>query len=141
MIATVSTSYAPRRVLTETEKKESAKKIEQERATNRKIVKGKFMFYEVPGGELRFSYRGYAKDPVEHYRLVDGEIYELPLGVARHLNNNGFYNIHTHCVDENGKPSTKIGKRVDRFGFQSLEFSDDLSLHAGRADIVTVEQL
>lgn len=141
MIAMTGASYATRKVLTKAEKDEVAKKMEQERLANRKIVRGKFMFYEVPGGELKFSYRGYKNDPVEHYHMIDGEVYSIPLGVARHLNDNGYYNVHAHAIDEKGNPSVKVGKRIDRFGFQSLEFTNDLSLHAGRGDILTVEHL
>lgn len=86
-------------------------------------VKGIFRFHERPGGTLDFQYRCY-KVPIESYHLNDGEIYELPLGVARHLNVSGRYPVHAHKVDENGKPSMIIGKKVARYGFQSLEFCD-----------------
>ncbi len=53
----------------------------------------------------------------------------LPLGVARHLNQNGWYPEHSFQVDENGNSIAKVSKKIHRFGFQSLEFTDiqDLS--------------
>ena len=86
-------------------------------------VKGIFHFHERPGGTLDFDYR-FFKEPVEQYHLTDNELCTIPLGVAKHLNTSGRYPIHEHKVDENGKPVLSIGRRVARYGFQSLEFTD-----------------
>ena len=94
------------------------------RDRDREKVKGIFKFYECPGGTMSFCYKAYKEDPVERFDFVDGGVYSVPLGVAKHLNKNGFYPIHAHTVDENGKPSMSVGKKVRRFGFQSLEFVD-----------------
>src|SRR5882757_10396624 len=65
------------------------------RDRDRQIVKGIFRFYEVPGGILQFSIRLWKEDQVENYTLKDGDVYELPLGVARHLNKNCWYPVHS----------------------------------------------
>lgn len=110
------------------------------RDKDREMVRGKFIFHEVPGGVMSFVFRQYKEDQVERYDLVDNEIYTIPLGVARHLNKNCWYPIHSHAVDENGKPTMKIGQKVRRCSFQSLEFIDvdDLTPVGGNG-IVTVE--
>jgi hypothetical protein len=113
------------------------KDLELQRERDRKMVKGKFMFHEVPGGTLAFNFHKYKGDPVEKFELVDGEIYTLPLGVAKHLNNNVGYPIHAHALDDNGKPSMKIGKFERRCSFQSLEFMADEDFSP--SDLVTVE--
>lgn len=95
------------------------------REKDRQPVEGIFHFYELPGGVLDFSYKKYKDEPIETFSLMDGNKYTLPLGVAKHLNNSGFYEVHEYNVDENGRPSTRIGKKVRRYGFQSLEFVDD----------------
>jgi hypothetical protein len=106
--------------------REDRKKIfKQMRDKDREKVKGIFRYYEVPGGSMSFSFRAYSEDPVERFDLNDGEIYTLPLGVAKHLNKNGWYPIHAYTQTESGAPFTMgIGKKVRRFGFQSLEFVD-----------------
>ena len=104
--------------------KELSAKLRYQRDKDREPVKGVFRFYEVPGGTLSFVYKAYKGDPVAHYTLVDGEICTLPLGVAKHLNKNGWYPVHEYKVDEGGAPSMHIGRKVSRFGFQSLEFVD-----------------
>ena len=58
------------------------------------------------------------------YTLIDGEKYDLPLMVAKHLNQNCWYPIHGHTVDMDGKPVINVNKKQDRCSFESLEFQD-----------------
>jgi hypothetical protein len=112
------------------------------RDKDREMVKGKFIFHEVPGGTLSFVYKAYKEDDVERYDLTDGQIYTLPLGVARHLNKNCWYPVHAYSQDETGKVSQKIGQKVRRCSFQSLEFIDiDDLTPVGGSGIVTVENV
>ena len=99
------------------------------RDKDREPVRGIFRFHEVPGGSMSFVYHAYKGDPVERYDLIDGVACTVPLGVAKHLNKNGWYPVHAHRIEENGKASVHIGQKVRRFSFQSLEFVDieDLS--------------
>ena len=106
------------------DKKKIRKNLRYQRDKDREKVKGIFKFYEVPGGALSFMFRKYKEDPVEKFEFIDGQIYTIPLGVAKHLNKNGKYPVHAYKMEENGKPSRIIGQMVSRFGFQSLEFSD-----------------
>jgi hypothetical protein len=112
-------------------KETSKKKIDLKylREKDREPVKGMFKYYELPGGMLEFSLKLHDGDPVVKYSLLDGEVYTLPLGAAKHLNKNMWYPIHEHRVEENGKSSQIIGKKVRRAGFHHLEFVDieDLS--------------
>jgi hypothetical protein len=94
------------------------------RDKDREKVRGIFRFYEVPGGTMSFVFRAYKEDDVERYDFVDGQIYTVPLGVAKHLNKNCWYPVHRHHQDEMGKVSSLVGKKVRRVGFQSLEFID-----------------
>jgi hypothetical protein len=108
------------------------------RDKDREMVRGKFIFHEVPGGLMSFVFKKWKEDPVERYDLWDGEIYTIPLGVAVHLNKNCFIPIHSFQTDENGKSVAKIGQKVRRCSFQSLEFVDieDLTPDVG---LLTVE--
>lgn len=116
---------------------------EAERIRDGKMVKGIFRFHEVPGGSLSFSFRKYKGDPVDDYTMTDGETYEVPLRVAVHLKESGWYPIHKYAVDENGLPTKVIGKKVKRYTFESLDFIADERLLRADADksIVTVTQL
>lgn len=113
--------------------------LEYQRTKDRENVRGIFKFYEVPGGSMNFVFRAYKKDPIERYDLIDGEIYEIPLGVAKHLNRNGWYPIHAYINNEDGRPTAKIGQKVRRFGFQSLEFVDTADLMEIGKPLLTVE--
>jgi hypothetical protein len=135
-----------RKKLTDAEKKESRKKIEDMRIKDREPVRGIFRFYEVPGASMSFPFRAYPGDDVEQYALQDGEVYTIPLGVAKHLNKNGWYPTYEYIPGEkfqgafNHMSGTgmRIAKKTHRFGFQSLEFVDQDDF---KRDIVGVETI
>jgi hypothetical protein len=114
--------------------------LKYQRDKDKEKVRGIFRFYEVPGGSMSFVYKAYKGDDVERYDMVDGQVYEVPLGVAKHLNKNMWYPVHAYSTDENGKPHMRIGQKVHRCGFQSLEFIDDADLNA-TPSLVTVEKV
>jgi len=118
------------------------KNLKWHRDKDREMVKGMFKFYEVPGGQMSFVYREYKEDPTERYDMVDGKIYTIPLGVARHLNKNGWYPVHSFLSNEDGSSHMKVGQKKRRFGFQSLEFVDIEDLQEeGKDGIITVEKI
>lgn len=114
--------------------------LRYQRDKDREKVKGIFRFHEVPGGSMSFMFKAYKEDPLERYDFVDGEVYSIPLGVAKHLNNNLWYPVHSYTTDEHGKPSTKIGQKVRRCTFQSLEFVDIEELKPA-ANLITIEKI
>lgn len=116
-------------------------RYEQQRLSDAQPVKGIFKYYEVPGGSVSFPYRAYKHDKIVNYTLRDGEMYTLPRGVARHLNKNGWYPEHAYKMDENGKNAVVVGKKVHRFGFQSLEFMDLDDVEQHISPLVTVSSL
>ncbi len=121
-------------------REEQKKKLKYMRDKDRELVRGIFKFYEVPGGSMSFVYKAYKEDQVENYSFSDEGIYTIPIGVAKHLNKNGWYPIHQHQVNEQGIPTAVIGKKVRRFGFQSLEFTDIEELDTTN-HIITVQSL
>ena len=124
------------------------KNLRYQRDKDREMVKGIFRFYEVPGGTMQFSLKLYKEDHVENFTLNDGEIYTIPLGVARHLNKNGWYPIYGYIpgevrVQQGFGPGNgmQIAKKVRRFGFQSLEFIDHEDLTENTQSIIQVSSL
>jgi len=109
------------------------------RDRDREMVRGIFRFFEVPGGNLSFSFRKYREDEIETFSLNDGEIYTLPRGVAHHLSNNCWYPEHTYKMDEHGKQSMMVSKKRRRCTFEPLEFMDVSELNElSPANIETV---
>lgn len=98
--------------------------MRQMRKKDHKIVKGIFRCYEPRGGSMSFSFKKYPGDEVLDKTMVDGNTYEIPLMLAKHLNQNCWYPKHTHVLDANGHPSVEVGKKVHRCSFESLEFQD-----------------
>lgn len=122
------------------EKKETPTlKFQKDR--DKEMVRGIFVFHEVPGGSMSFVYKSYRGDEVERYDMIDGQMYTIPLGVARHLNKNVSYPVHAYAVDANGKPLMTIGSHVRRASFQSLEFIETDDLTPFGKPLVTVEAI
>jgi hypothetical protein len=110
--------------------------LEMQRNKDRELVKGIFKYYEGPGGVMDFVYKKYEGDDVDRYTMIDGHVYTIPLGVAKHINNNTWYPVHDHIMDKDGNNIQAIVKKVKRCGFQSLEFMDTEEFDRGGTQII-----
>lgn len=113
----------------EVEKPKVAKKVNKnslayKKKMESKIVEGIFRFYEIPGGSMSFSYKKYKGDDVVNYTMNDGENYKIPLGVANHLRENGWYPEHAHAKTETGH-EVRLARKVQRFGFEPVGFNTE----------------
>jgi hypothetical protein len=115
--------------------------VERKRLADKKEVRGMFKFFEIQGGELSFSFNAYKGDPRKKYTLQDGQTYVIPMGVARHLNTSGWWPVHEHSVDAEGKPKQIIGKKVRRYGFFPLDFADAGQYDNQDKNIITANML
>lgn len=120
---------------------EVAQKLRIERDKDREIVKGVFKYYEVPGGMVGFCFKKYKEDALEKYELHDGQIYELPLAVAKHINGNTWYPVHQYGRNEDGTTMQRVGQKIRRMGFQSLDFMDLEGVNDNIDKITTVEHV
>lgn len=98
---------------------------EAQRAADWKKVKGIFRDLEVKGGRLQFAYKKWQGEDIQNYDLHDGQEYELPMGVVRHLNNIHYtedsYSKDLMTVD--GRPMKNPNpKKISRFSFQPKDF-------------------
>lgn len=74
-------------VCTTAQKKEVEDKIKLLRKEGEKLVSGMFEFPDAPGGWLDFSYRFLPGDPIRTVKITHGEIVDIPVLLAKHLNN------------------------------------------------------
>ena len=123
------------------ESKPIPENLKFKRDKDRTPVRGKFIFHEVQGGKLDFCFRAYQGDPIEIYHLSDGEVATIPLGVAKHLNMNCWYPSYKYSDDEAGRPQMKIGQKIRRCSFQSLEFIDVEGVAPVGSAITGIEQV
>lgn len=98
--------------------KEKIKNLHKEESVK---IKCKFICHEPKGGNVTFSYKKFPQDPIEKYTLYDGQVYELPKCVVKHLNSCG-WEIHAHLLDADGQPIQGIGKKEHRFTLQPIDF-------------------
>ncbi len=125
--------------------------LRYQRDKDRELVRGIFRFLEVPGGGMSFVFKKYKEDPVERFDLIDGETYTIPLGVAKHLNNNCWYPEYDYISSDAigskekiygginyDRHQARIARKVRRCMFQSLEFVD-IEGFTPAADLARVE--
>lgn len=102
------------------------------------MVRGVFKNFELSGAPVTFSFHKYKGDPISRYTLTDGDTFELPHMVVQHINENCRYPVNEFATSPDGKPSHKIGKWVQRYGFYSTDFKVDA---APKPQILTVENV
>lgn len=110
-------------VVTKTDNKDPTnEKIEKKRKEYSKIVTGIFHCFQPLGGSVSFCYKEFPNDQIKSYTFKDGEEYEIPLGVAKHLNNRCAEEVHSLLMDREGNPIVDKSKKNHRFAFKSKEF-------------------
>lgn len=70
-----------------TQKREVEEKIKLLRKEGEKLVSGMFEFPDAPGGWLDFSYRFLPGDPIRTVKITHGEVVDITVLLAKHLNN------------------------------------------------------
>lgn len=129
-------------------KMEAKQKLDKFIEEERRLVKGRFRCYETPGWTGPIQQLKYKALGMFTKHMTDGEVYEIPLWVARWLNGtdvtaeavggkinscsyfehgftmNGPTDLKPSQLDGQGIPVPLItGKYKRRYGFESLEFS------------------
>jgi hypothetical protein len=81
------------------------------------IVTGTIVNHEQPGNPVEFWFRGNGCPDITKYEFADNAYVKMPVGVAEHLNKNCWIGKDKDSLDENGKPSIIIGRKVRRYTF------------------------
>lgn len=117
-------NITPKTKLNKEQKIKAEELREKERAEDSRMVKGIFKNIEAPGGSLIFSFRKYKEDPYRTYELQDGQSYELPLGVAKHINNMTAVPEREYAKGPDGTPQlyTIVKSKRQRYQFLSTEY-------------------
>ena len=111
-----------RKKLSEEGKKKASELLDKARKGDEKLVTGVFKNLEDAGAEAMFSIRLYKEHPIQTYTLEDGKTYEIPLGVARHINRQCKYQRAANLVDANGMPMVGAGTPTQRYEFVSTDY-------------------
>lgn len=100
--------------------------FEEQRAADRRKLKGVFRDLEVKGGVLKFAFKKWKGDDICFYELHDGQEYELPVAVVKHLNNLCYHedSYSKDLISADGRPmKNPNSKKITRFSFQSSEYN------------------
>ena len=121
LVRTVSLKRKHKR--TEEEKEKAKKMIAKLRKEEEQPVTGVFRSIENKGDDVTFPYRRF-EGPIDVYHFKDGQEATIPLGVARHINNDCKYPVYDHLLDSKGNKlvQTAIGGWRQRFQFISKDF-------------------
>jgi hypothetical protein len=117
------------------QKAEVEEKIKKMRKEGEKMVKGMFEFADAQGGWLDFSYRFFKGDPIRTIKINHGEICDVPVMLAKHLNNcYKKVRMMPKELDESGRP---IGKapitKTSRTRFIPMDMLDPELIEAKSA--------
>lgn len=109
------------------EKPKSAKELFEEKMhkmweEDNVKIKGVFRNHEAPGVAVPFKLKIYKWDHLEETTLKDGEIYEIPRKLVRHINENCSVPLYKEIVDAEGKPRTIVGAKQQRYSFAPLTY-------------------
>lgn len=119
------------------------------REKDSRLVKGRFIYNELPGGALAFNFLLHKGDKPIRYTMIDGHIYTVPLAVARHLNKNVAYPEYEHIPGEmmgaashleEGK-TMRVKRMIRRCSFEPLDFIADEELQGIDTSIVEVQTI
>lgn len=108
-----------RAILPEDEIQLAKQKLRDLEIEEKKMVRGIFRYHECPKGVVEFPFKKYKGEQIKKYSMKDGEIYTIPLSVARHLNTNPWYPVASYSSKD---PGVVIEEKVFRMSFQNLEF-------------------
>lgn len=120
----------------EQRRKDLRDRILREKAHKAKLVTGKFLFNECPGGLLEFSFREFPGDQLVKYSMRHDTIHTVPLGVAQHLNKRCAYPEYQHNMDNGKSVDAKalyIQSKVHRTSFIPLDFTEDTDYNNGNS--------
>lgn len=121
----IVTEISPKRFapISAAQRVEVEEKIKKMRKEGEKLVKGMFEFIDAQGGWLDFSYRFFPGEPIRCIKITHGEIVDIPMILAKHLNN--VYKkvrVPAPQLDESGK-ALKSGSvmRTSRTRFTPMD--------------------
>lgn len=136
----------------EIDKETAQKNLKIQQSKDAEIVRGRFRYFELPGGAIEFVYKCYKNEEVKKYTFLDGEVYSIPLGVARHLNKNCWYAEYGYLptlpgnkersvsgYNEMNGVGMRMARKIQRMGFESLEFTDVEDVAPMASPIITLE--
>ncbi len=111
-----------KKTLTAEAKKKATELQESLRKEESRLVKGVFKNIEAPGGRVEMAVLLHKGDPIRVYTFEDNHEYEIPLGVARHINRNCQYKKHKWLVDKDGRPAQGWDTPNSRYQFVSADY-------------------
>jgi hypothetical protein len=87
-------------------KEDTKKKAEALRKEEAKIVKAKYINKNGSHERLTKPYMRWSGDPIQIYHLIPGQIYDLPYGFVKEINDpNKKMKIRSQILDINGRPT------------------------------------
>ena len=92
-------------------------KAEKMKEDDARIVKVRYKNYLGDNERLEKDYVKYGGDPIISYRFIPEEIYEIPFGLVKEINDHPGLPQRSEVVDRDGLPTKKDGrnKRIHEF--------------------------
>lgn len=88
---------------------EARTKAEKMKKDDAKMVKAKYINYRGINERLEKPYCKYAGDRIQIWKLIPNEVYELPYGFVKEINESRGMPVRSEILDGKGVPTTKDG--------------------------------
>ena len=89
-------------------KEDLKKKAEALRKEESKVVKARYLNKNGQNERLTKPYMRWAGDPIQIYHLIPGQVYDLPYGFVKEINDpNKKMKIRSEILDADGRPTLK----------------------------------
>lgn len=99
--------------------KEKAEKLKKE---EQKIVKARYINYRGPQERLDKMYMRWAGEPIEKYHFIPNEVYEVPMGLVKEINESPGLVKRSEVLDANGTPTVRDGASIKTHEFVPVSF-------------------
>ena len=93
-------------------------KMESLKKEECRIVKARYMNHRGPNERLEKPYCRWAGEPIQMWRFIPGQVYDVPKGLVDEVNDpNKVLKQRSEILDKNGQPTTKegAGMRIHEF--------------------------
>ena len=94
-------------------------KLEKQKKEDSKMVKARYLNHkERNNGKLEKPYCKYAGDPIQIWKFLSGNVYEVPIGLVNEVNNECKMKKRSETVDDvtgNIQPHERPGEQVHEF--------------------------
>ena len=97
-------------------------KAEKLHKAEQRIIKARYLNFQGDTERLDKMYMRWAGEPIEKYHFIPNQVYEVPYGLVKEINENPGIVQRSEVLDKSGNPTKKAGGAKKIHQFVPVEF-------------------